>query len=103
MVIGRIVRASVRGDGRRLFAFWRNGPVHGPLQSGWLDIVARGVAHGTADFVPAVKGLVPCPPVAAFLVGFLLYALLAKIGLEEQTARHARGATVATAGRGATA
>ena len=59
------------------------GPRAGFNPAGWISWLA-GFAVGAADFVPAVKGLVPCPPVAAFPVGFLLYALLAKIGLESR-------------------
>ena len=30
----------------------------------------------------------PCPPVAAFIVGFVLYIILAKVGLESQRLEH---------------
>ena len=33
----------------------------------------------------AYKDVVPCPPVAAFVVGFVLYYVLAKAGLESPT------------------
>jgi cytosine permease len=30
----------------------------------------------------------PCPPVAAYIVGFVLYVVLAKLGLESKTLEH---------------
>ena len=44
-----------------------------------------GFAVGAADFIPGMRGIVPAPPVAAFVVGFVLYWLLAGIGLQSRT------------------
>jgi len=52
--------------------------------AGWISWVV-GFAVGAADFLPATAGKVPCPPVAAFVVGFVLYIILAKAGLESKT------------------
>jgi len=60
------------------------GPRAGFNLAGWISWLA-GFAVGAADFIPGMVGKVPCPPVAAFLVGFLLYLLLAKAGLESKT------------------
>jgi cytosine permease len=60
------------------------GPRAGVNLAGWISWVI-GFAVGAADFIPGMAGKVPCPPVAAFIVGFVLYAVLAKIGLESET------------------
>lgn len=60
------------------------GPRAGFNPAGWISWVA-GFAVGAADFVPALAGKVPVPPLAAFLVGFILYLILAKAGLESRT------------------
>lgn len=60
------------------------GPRAGFNLAGWISWVL-GFLVGAADFIPALAGQVPCPPVAAFLVGFVLYVVLAKLGLESQT------------------
>jgi cytosine permease len=60
------------------------GPRAGFNMAGWISWVC-GFVVGAADFIPGLKGQIPCPPVAAFIVGFVLYAILAKIGLESQT------------------
>ncbi len=60
------------------------GPRAGFNLAGWISWVV-GFIVGAADFIPGLAGQVPCPPVAAFLVGFILYAVLAKLGLESQT------------------
>jgi cytosine permease len=44
-----------------------------------------GFVVGAADFIPGLAGKVPCPPVAAFIVGFVLYLILAKAGLQSKT------------------
>ncbi len=31
-----------------------------------------------------LRGSIPCPPMAAFIVGFVLYFVLAKIGLQSK-------------------
>ena len=60
------------------------GPRAGFNPAGWISwIVGFGV--GAADFIPGMAGMVPCPPVAAFIVGFVLYYLLAKAGMESET------------------
>jgi cytosine permease len=59
--------------------------------AGWISW-AVGFVVGAIDLVAEkVPGLsvigigVPCPPMAALIVGFLLYIVLAKIGLESRT------------------
>ncbi len=59
------------------------GPRAGFNMAGWISWVV-GFAVGAADFIPAMTGKVPCPPVAAFIVGFLLYTVLAKAGMESK-------------------
>jgi cytosine permease len=60
------------------------GPRAGFNPAGWLSWIV-GFAVGAADFIPATKGMVPAPPVAAFIVGFVLYIILAKLGLESRS------------------
>ena len=60
------------------------GPRAGFNPAGWISWVL-GFVVGAVDFIPGAEGKVLCPPVAAFLVGFVLYYLLAKIGLESKT------------------
>lgn len=60
------------------------GPRAGVNLAGWISWVV-GFIVGAADFIPGMAGKVPCPPVAAFIVGFVLYMLLAKMGLESET------------------
>ena len=60
------------------------GPRAGWNLAGWISWVI-GFAVGAADFIPATAGKVPCPPVAAFIVGFVLYLVLAKLGLQSRT------------------
>jgi cytosine permease len=59
--------------------------------AGWISW-AVGFVIGAIDLVaekvPALSGVgigVPCPPMAALIVAFVLYVILAKIGLESQT------------------
>lgn len=59
------------------------GPRAGFNMAGWISWVL-GFVVGAAEFIPALRGMVPCPPVAAFLVGFVVYLLLAKVGLESK-------------------
>jgi cytosine permease len=67
------------------------GPRAGFNLAGWISWVlgfAVGEFNQIAEWVPqmaAYRNLVPVPPVAAFLVGLVLYFVLAKIGLESQT------------------
>ena len=67
------------------------GPRAGFNPAGWISWIV-GFAVGAFNMVaalldalvPALAGkqdLVPVPPVAAFIVGFVLYFILAKIGL----------------------
>jgi len=60
------------------------GPRAGFNMAGWLSWII-GFLVGAADFIPQVKGIVPVPPLAAFVVGFVLYIILAKAGMESQT------------------
>ena len=56
------------------------GPRAGFNPAGWISW-ALGFAVGIADFIPSLKHIVPAPPVAALLMGFLAYVVLAKVGL----------------------
>jgi cytosine permease len=60
------------------------GPRAGFNPAGWVSW-AVGFVVGAANFIPALEGKIPAPPVAAFLIGFVLYAVLAKIGLQSRT------------------
>jgi cytosine permease len=66
------------------------GPRAGFNMAGWISWVI-GFAVGAVEFIAKIPGLeglagkVPCPPVAAFIVGFVLYIVLAKIGLQGKT------------------
>ena len=67
------------------------GPRAGFNPAGWISW-AIGFFVGAIDMiaakVPALSGLklnVPCPPVAAIIVGFVLYIVLAKAGLLTRT------------------
>ena len=66
------------------------GPRAGFNLAGWISWIV-GFAVGAVEFIAMIPGLeglagkVPCPPVAAFIVGFLLYLVLAKIGLQSRT------------------
>jgi cytosine permease len=59
------------------------GPRAGFNPAGWISW-AVGFVVGAADFIPGLKGNIPAPPVAAFVVGFVLYLILAKLGLESR-------------------
>ena len=52
--------------------------------AGWISWIV-GFAVGAADFIPGMAGIVPVPPLAAFIVGFVLYCILGKAGLESKT------------------
>ncbi len=58
------------------------GPRAGFNPAGWISWVL-GFAVGAADFY--MPGVVPIPPLAAFVVGFVLYLVLAKAGLQSKT------------------
>jgi cytosine permease len=63
------------------------GPRAGFNPAGWISWVV-GFVVGALNFVLNLMGqapVVPCAPVAAFLVGFALYYVLAKAGLESKT------------------
>jgi cytosine permease len=60
------------------------GPRQGFNPAGWISW-ALGFAVGIADFVPALRGVIPAPPVAALVTGFVLYLILAKAGLQTRT------------------
>ena len=63
------------------------GPRAGFNPAGWISW-AVGFVVGGAGLIPALKGIIPeipCPPVAAFIVGFVLYAVLAKAGVQSRT------------------
>ncbi len=57
------------------------GPRAGFNMAGWISW-ALGFIVGAADFIPPLAGKIPCPPMAAFIVGAALYFILAKAGLE---------------------
>jgi cytosine permease len=59
------------------------GPRAGFNPAGWISWVL-GFVVGAANFIPGLAGQIPCPPVAAFIVGFLLYLILAKAGLQSK-------------------
>jgi cytosine permease len=61
-----------------------NGPRAGFNPAGWISW-ALGFAVGAADFIPGMKGMIPAPPVAAFIVGFIVYFALAKAGMLSKT------------------
>ncbi len=58
------------------------GPRAGFNPAGWISW-ALGFVVGAADFIPGMVK-VPCPPVAAFVVGFVLYLILASAGLQSR-------------------
>jgi len=60
------------------------GPRAGFNPAGWISWVF-GFVVGAADFIPGIKGMIPAPPLAAFVVGFVLYLILAKAGMESKT------------------
>jgi cytosine permease len=68
------------------------GPRAGLNLAGWISWLA-GFVVGAPDLfakIPGLEGLsgsIPCAPVAAFVVGFVLYSLLAKVGLQSATLR----------------
>jgi cytosine permease len=67
------------------------GPRAGFNPAGWISW-AVGFVVGAADFIPFLKGNVPAPTVSALLVGFVLYVVLAKAGLESKTVAMPRAA-----------
>jgi cytosine permease len=61
------------------------GPRAGWNLAGWVSWVIGFVVGAVDLIIPSLAINVPCPPVAAFLVGFVLYIVLAKVGLESRT------------------
>ena len=61
------------------------GPRAGFNPAGWISWALGFVVGAAALLHIPVLADVPCPPVAAFIVGFVLYAILAKIGLQSRT------------------
>ena len=67
------------------------GPRAGFNPAGWISWIvgfAVGAFSLIVPWVPALAGkesLVPVPPVAAFVVGFVLYAILAMMGLQSRS------------------
>ena len=65
------------------------GPRAGFNPAGWISWVV-GFAVGAVEFIAKIPGLeslhgkIPAPPVAAFIVGFVLYLVLAEAGLESR-------------------
>ena len=61
------------------------GPRAGFNPAGWISW-AVGFAVGISNRIPYLSDIYnPCPPVTAFIVGFVLYVIIAKIGLESKT------------------
>ncbi len=68
------------------------GPRAGFNPAGWISW-AVGFVVGTwnglfVDLLHVSDFQMPCPPVAAYIVGFVLYIILAKAGLESQKLEH---------------
>ncbi|NUQ65676.1 MAG: cytosine permease [Pirellulales bacterium] len=67
------------------------GPRAGFNPAGWLSWIAGfivGAFNSVAAYIDPLKeyaNLIPVPPLMAFVVGFVLYFLLAKIGLQSRT------------------
>jgi len=67
------------------------GPRAGFNPAGWISWAAGfyvGAVDLAADKIPGLDGLyvgIPCPPMAALIVGFVLYLVLAKLGLQSKS------------------
>jgi cytosine permease len=59
------------------------GPREGFNLAGWISWVV-GFFVGGAPLLGILSSVIPCPPVSAFIVGFALYYILAKAGLESK-------------------
>jgi cytosine permease len=70
------------------------GPRAGFNPAGWISwavgfiVGAFGLVAKHVGSLEQYKDIIPCPPVAAFIVGFVLYIILAKAGLESQRLEH---------------
>lgn len=60
------------------------GPRAGFNPAGWLSW-AFGFVIGAADFIPGLQNKIPAPSLVAFVVGFVLYVVFAKIGLQSKS------------------
>jgi cytosine permease len=73
------------------------GPRAGFNMAGWISWAVGFVVGAWNQFFGPQLGLdfqMPCPPVAAIIVGFVLYVLLAKAGLEGKTLEMPKTAVV---------
>jgi cytosine permease len=62
------------------------GPRAGFNPAGWISWAVGFVVGAWNSLFAATVGFqMPCPPVAAIIVGFVLYLILAKVGLESRT------------------
>ena len=66
------------------------GPRAGVNLAGWISWLV-GFVLGAPGLFAKIPGLefyadmIPCPPMAAFIAGFVLYAVLSKVGLQSRT------------------
>ncbi|MDO4571470.1 MAG: cytosine permease [Planctomycetia bacterium] len=67
-----------------LSGFRWNGPRAGFNPAGWISWLV-GFVVGAFNFIECRPFDMPCPPLLAFVVGFVLYFLLAKMGLESKS------------------
>jgi cytosine permease len=74
------------------------GPRAGFNLAGWISWVVGAFVGLASDVIPAMEGTIPCPPMAALVVGFVLYLVLAKAGLESKTLEMPTGGEPETAG-----
>jgi cytosine permease len=60
------------------------GPRAGFNLAGWISWVVGAFVGLASDIIPALAGKIPCPPIAALAIGFVLYLVLAKLGLQSR-------------------